>query len=91
MKGVMDYKSDKRDAKASVGALDRCIAKFNHFLTEFNEQRIKRFLKTEDQITYTVEPKYDGFAIELSYKNGILEVKLKRREKQESKKRIKVD
>jgi len=36
------------------------------------DQRIKRFLKTGDEIEYTVEPKYDGLAIELHYKNGLL-------------------
>jgi DNA ligase (NAD+) len=36
------------------------------------DQRIKRFLKSDAEVTYTVEPKYDGLAIELSYKNGIL-------------------
>jgi len=37
------------------------------------DQRIKRFLKGETEITYTVEPKYDGLAIELTYKRGILQ------------------
>jgi DNA ligase (NAD+) len=40
-------------------------------LREF-DKRIKRLLGTEDAIEYTVEPKYDGLAIELSYKNGLL-------------------
>jgi DNA ligase (NAD+) len=39
-------------------------------LREFN-QRIKRFLKTNKDIEYTIEPKYDGLAIELTYKNGV--------------------
>ena len=29
-------------------------------------------LGTEDEVEYTVEPKYDGLAIELTYKNGLL-------------------
>jgi DNA ligase (NAD+) len=37
------------------------------------DQRIKRFIKSDEQITYTVEPKYDGLAIELTYKKGVLE------------------
>jgi DNA ligase (NAD+) len=45
---------------------------FSHDEVRDFEQRIKRFLKSEDPITYTVEPKYDGFAIELSYKKGVL-------------------
>lgn len=40
-------------------------------LREF-DGRIKRLLETRDEITYTVEPKYDGLAIELTYRNGML-------------------
>lgn len=36
------------------------------------EKRIKRLLDKEEDIEYTVEPKYDGLAIELSYRNGLL-------------------
>jgi len=36
------------------------------------EKRIKRFLGTDDVIEYTIEPKYDGLAIELTYRNGLL-------------------
>ena len=46
---------------------------FSHDGVREFEQRIKRFLKSDEQITYTVEPKYDGLAIELTYKNGVLE------------------
>jgi DNA ligase (NAD+) len=35
--------------------------------------RIMRHLKTEEDITYTVEPKYDGLAIELTYRQGVIE------------------
>lgn len=38
---------------------------------EFDE-RVKRFLKSEGDIEYTVEPKYDGLAIELTYRDGFL-------------------
>jgi DNA ligase (NAD+) len=37
------------------------------------DQRVKRFLKADTEIAYTVEPKYDGLAIELTYKNGIFD------------------
>jgi DNA ligase (NAD+) len=37
------------------------------------DARVKRFLKTEEEIEYTVEPKYDGLAMELTYKNGLLD------------------
>jgi DNA ligase (NAD+) len=40
-------------------------------LREF-EKRIKRLIGTETKIEYTVEPKYDGLAIELTYRNGLL-------------------
>ena len=36
------------------------------------DQRVKRVLKTDGDVEYTVEPKYDGLAMELVYKNGIL-------------------
>ena len=36
------------------------------------DKRIKRLLKTDEDIEYTVEPKYDGLAIELTYRNGLL-------------------
>jgi DNA ligase (NAD+) len=45
---------------------------FSHEEVREFEQRIKRFLKSDEQIAYTVEPKYDGLAIELTYKKGIL-------------------
>lgn len=40
-------------------------------LIEF-DQRVKKFLKSEDEITYFCEPKFDGLAMELVYENGIL-------------------
>ncbi len=36
------------------------------------DRRIKRLLRTDAEIEYTVEPKYDGLAIELTYRNGFL-------------------
>jgi len=39
-------------------------------LTDFNE-RIKRFLGTEDDISFVVEPKLDGVAVNLIYENGL--------------------
>ncbi len=40
-------------------------------LIEF-DRRTRRLLKSEKDIEYTVEPKYDGLAIELTYVNGFL-------------------
>jgi DNA ligase (NAD+) len=36
------------------------------------DQRIKRLLKSDEEVVYTVEPKYDGLAIELTYRDGLL-------------------
>jgi DNA ligase (NAD+) len=36
------------------------------------DKRTKRLLNSDREIEYTVEPKYDGLAIELSYRNGLL-------------------
>ena len=38
------------------------------------EARIKRFLRDESPIQYTVEPKIDGLAVELVYEKGALKV-----------------
>ena len=45
---------------------------FSHDEVREFDKRIKRNLKHDGQLEYTVEPKYDGLAIELTYKNGIL-------------------
>lgn len=36
------------------------------------DKRVRRLLGTGEEIEYTVEPKYDGLAVELSYRNGLL-------------------
>lgn len=45
---------------------------FSHDEVREFDKRIKRLLGTENEIEYIVEPKYDGLAIELTYKNGLL-------------------
>ena len=45
---------------------------FSHDEVREFDKRIKKLLGTEDEVEYTVEPKYDGLAIELTYKNGLL-------------------
>ncbi|HWR89497.1 MAG TPA: NAD-dependent DNA ligase LigA, partial [Dissulfurispiraceae bacterium] len=40
-------------------------------LREF-DGRVKRLLRSGDEMQYTVEPKYDGLAIELTYREGLL-------------------
>ncbi|MEK6743887.1 MAG: NAD-dependent DNA ligase LigA [Nitrospirota bacterium] len=36
------------------------------------DKRVKKVLKTDSDVEYTVEPKYDGLAMELTYRNGVL-------------------
>jgi len=36
------------------------------------DKRVKKLLNTNEDIEYTVEPKYDGLAMELTYKHGLL-------------------
>lgn len=38
------------------------------------DERLKRFLRTEEEFHYVVEPKMDGVAVELVYENGRLTV-----------------
>jgi DNA ligase (NAD+) len=45
---------------------------FTHDEVREFDQRAKRFLKSEEEIEYTVEPKYDGLAMELTYRRGVL-------------------
>jgi DNA ligase (NAD+) len=35
--------------------------------------RVKRFLETEEDVAYIAEPKIDGVAVNLTYRNGLLE------------------
>lgn len=35
------------------------------------DNRAKRFLKSDQEIEYTVEPKYDGLAMELTFRKGL--------------------
>ncbi|MDQ7786798.1 MAG: NAD-dependent DNA ligase LigA [Thermodesulfovibrionales bacterium] len=50
-------------------SLDNAFTQEN--LVEF-DKRIKKILKSDQDIEYTVEPKYDGLAIELTYRRGLL-------------------
>jgi DNA ligase (NAD+) len=45
---------------------------FTYEEVEEFDARIKRLLDTDDEIEYTVEPKYDGLAMDLIYRNGLL-------------------
>ncbi len=46
---------------------------FSHDEVREFDQRVKRFLKSDSEIEYTVEPKYDGLAMELTFKRGLLD------------------
>ncbi len=48
------------------GFNDTEIVEFDH--------RIKRFLKTDKPIRYTAEPKLDGIAVEVVYREGVFEI-----------------
>jgi DNA ligase (NAD+) len=45
---------------------------FSHDEVREFDGRVKRSLKSDEDVEYTVEPKYDGLAMELTYKKGIL-------------------
>ncbi|MGO9611501.1 MAG: NAD-dependent DNA ligase LigA [Dissulfurispiraceae bacterium] len=45
---------------------------FSHDEVQEFDRRVKRLLKAREDIEYTVEPKYDGLAMELSYRKGLL-------------------
>ncbi|MBS1192690.1 MAG: ligA, partial [Nitrospirae bacterium] len=45
---------------------------FSHDEVREFDQRVKRFLGSDSEVEYTVEPKYDGLAMELTYKKGAL-------------------
>ena len=45
---------------------------FSHDEVRDFDRRIKKLLETDQDIKYTVEPKFDGLAMELSYHKGLL-------------------
>ena len=45
---------------------------FSHDEVREFDKRIRKLLNADDDIQYTVEPKYDGLAMELTYRNGLL-------------------
>ncbi|SPD72572.1 DNA ligase [uncultured Desulfobacterium sp.] len=52
-------------------SLENCFG--DHDIRDF-DARVKRFLKDDRPLDYTVEPKIDGLAVELVYENGMLSV-----------------
>jgi len=45
---------------------------FSHDEVREFDLRVKKVLKSDSEVEYTVEPKYDGLAMELSYHKGVL-------------------
>lgn len=45
---------------------------FSHDELKEFDKKVRKILNTNDDIEYTVEPKYDGLAMELTYRNGLL-------------------
>jgi len=62
-------KFEKVKHKEPMLSLDNAFS--HEDVLEF-DRRVKRHLGTSEDIAYTVEPKYDGLAIEISYVKGIL-------------------
>lgn len=61
--GVLSYKSDKRDAKASVGALDRALAKMHGYLRLFTEStRLSCWEKAEKEFPDSPESRDARYA-----------------------------
>ncbi len=61
-------KFEKVKHKEPMLSLDNAFS--HEDVLEF-DRRVKRHLGTSEDIAYTVEPKYDGLAIEISYVKGI--------------------
>lgn len=59
--GLVSYKSDKRDAKVSIGALDRVLAFSEILLSEFNLAEVERIRKKADEQFGTDLEKRDAF------------------------------
>ena len=45
---------------------------FSHDEIKEFDRKVKRLLNSDEEIEYTVEPKFDGLAMELTYRNGLL-------------------
>ncbi len=61
IKGVASYKSDKRDALASTGALDRCLGRIHDYLQEIHAEHVKRVEEEADKRFPDDAEKWDRF------------------------------
>ncbi|MBA4348787.1 MAG: DNA ligase (NAD(+)) LigA [Thermodesulfovibrio sp.] len=62
------YKFEKVKHTEPMLSLDNAFSYDD--VNEF-DRRVKRLMRSEGDIEYTVEPKYDGLAIELTYRKGL--------------------
>jgi len=62
-------KFEKVEHREPMLSLDNAFSEEE--LRDFDD-RVKRLLGSNEPVEYTVEPKYDGLAVELSYRNGLL-------------------
>jgi esterase/lipase superfamily enzyme len=61
IKGVASYKSDKRDALASTGALDRALGKLNEYLQEIHAQHVTETEQEADERFGNDSEKWNSF------------------------------
>jgi esterase/lipase superfamily enzyme len=66
--GVASYKSDKRDALASTGALDRCIAKLHDYLQEIHKEYVAEVEAKANEKYANDAEKWDRFFNEQAQK-----------------------
>ncbi len=66
--GVVSYKSDKRDALASTGALDRCFGKLHDYLQLIHEEHVANVEALANQRYAKDAEKWDRFFSEQSQK-----------------------
>jgi esterase/lipase superfamily enzyme len=59
--GVASYKSDKRDALASTGALDRCIDRIHEYLREIHNEHVQNVEREANERFKDDAEKWDRF------------------------------
>lgn len=61
LSGALSYRSDKRDALASVGAFDRAVIKLDEYLKEMNGERVGRIEKVASNKHGDDAESWDGY------------------------------
>jgi len=75
-RGVLDYKADKRDARASAGALDRVLGRMGELLDQENRRQIESF-KEKARAKYPGhEEKQNAFVVQMSERHCPLTVNM---------------